>query len=109
SAGRFDLPGAVTATAGVASLVYGLSNAATTPDGVSHWGDTKGARVVGRRRGAARGVRGGGGPEQEPATPTPAPAQPGPGRGISDQLRHRQRADRHAVLPHPVRAGGVGL
>jgi EmrB/QacA subfamily drug resistance transporter len=41
SAGRFDLPGAVTATAGVALLVYGLSNAATTPDGVSHWGDTK--------------------------------------------------------------------
>jgi EmrB/QacA subfamily drug resistance transporter len=40
-AGRVDLPGAVTVTAGVASLVYGLSNAATTPDGVSHWGDTK--------------------------------------------------------------------
>jgi EmrB/QacA subfamily drug resistance transporter len=40
SNGRFDLPGALTATAGVASLVYGLSNAATTPDGVSHWGDT---------------------------------------------------------------------
>jgi EmrB/QacA subfamily drug resistance transporter len=39
--GRFDLPGAVTATAGVAALVYGLSNAATTPDGVSHWGDAK--------------------------------------------------------------------
>jgi EmrB/QacA subfamily drug resistance transporter len=41
SAGRFDLPGAVTVTAGVAALVYGLSNAATTPDGVSHWGDAK--------------------------------------------------------------------
>jgi EmrB/QacA subfamily drug resistance transporter len=40
-AGRFDLPGAVTATAGVAALVYGLSSAATTPDGVSHWGDAK--------------------------------------------------------------------
>jgi EmrB/QacA subfamily drug resistance transporter len=39
--GRFDLPGAITATVGVASLVYGLSNAATTPDGVSHWGDAK--------------------------------------------------------------------
>jgi len=39
--GRFDLPGAITATAGVAALVYGLSNAATTPDGVSHWGDAK--------------------------------------------------------------------
>src|SRR5215831_1401648 len=37
--GRFDLPGALTATAGVALLVYGLSNAATTPDGISHWGD----------------------------------------------------------------------
>jgi EmrB/QacA subfamily drug resistance transporter len=40
-AGRFDLPGAITGTAGVAALVYGLSNAATTPDGVSHWGDAK--------------------------------------------------------------------
>ena len=41
STGRFDLPGALTATAGVVSLVYGLSNAATTQDGVSHWGDAK--------------------------------------------------------------------
>jgi EmrB/QacA subfamily drug resistance transporter len=40
-AGRFDLPGAITATAGIAALVYGLSNAATTPDGVSHWADAK--------------------------------------------------------------------
>ena len=39
--GGCDLPGAVTVTAGVAALVYGLSNAATTPDGVSHWGDAK--------------------------------------------------------------------
>jgi EmrB/QacA subfamily drug resistance transporter len=39
--GRFDLPGAITGTAGVAALVYGLSNAATGSNGVSHWGDTK--------------------------------------------------------------------
>jgi EmrB/QacA subfamily drug resistance transporter len=39
--GRFDLPGAITATAGVTSLVYGLTNAATSQNGVSHWGDTK--------------------------------------------------------------------
>jgi EmrB/QacA subfamily drug resistance transporter len=39
--GRFDLAGAITATAGLALLVYGLSNAATSPNGVSHWGDTK--------------------------------------------------------------------
>jgi EmrB/QacA subfamily drug resistance transporter len=39
--GRFDLPGAITGTLGLAALVYGLSNAATTQNGVSHWGDTK--------------------------------------------------------------------
>ena len=39
--GRFDLPGAITGTLGIAALVYGLSNAATSPDGVSHWGDAK--------------------------------------------------------------------
>ena len=39
--GRFDLPGAITGTLGLASLVYGLSSAATSPNGVSHWGDTK--------------------------------------------------------------------
>ena len=39
--GRFDLPGAITGSLGIASLVYGLSSAATSPNGVSHWGDTK--------------------------------------------------------------------
>ncbi|MGO9163053.1 MAG: MFS transporter [Streptosporangiaceae bacterium] len=39
--GRFDLPGAVTGTLGVAALVYGLTEAATTQNGVSHWGDPK--------------------------------------------------------------------
>jgi len=36
---RLDLPGAVAATAGFALLVYGLTRAATGPDGISHWGD----------------------------------------------------------------------
>jgi EmrB/QacA subfamily drug resistance transporter len=39
--GRFDLSGTITGTGGLACLVYGLSNAATTQNGVSHWGDTK--------------------------------------------------------------------
>ena len=39
--GRFDLPGAITGTGGVALLVYGLSNAGTDQAGVSHWTDTK--------------------------------------------------------------------
>jgi hypothetical protein len=33
--------GAVTGTGGIALLVYGLSKAATGPDGVSHWGDAQ--------------------------------------------------------------------
>src|SRR5499433_2810616 len=37
--GPIDVAGAITGTAGVALLVYGLSKAATGPDGVSHWGD----------------------------------------------------------------------
>jgi EmrB/QacA subfamily drug resistance transporter len=39
--GRFDLPGAITGTAGLAALVYGLSSAAASSNGVSHWGDAK--------------------------------------------------------------------
>ena len=39
--GKFDLPGAITASLGLAALVYGLSEAATTSNGVSHWGDPK--------------------------------------------------------------------
>ena len=39
--GRFDLPGAITGTLGLAALVYGLSSAGTTPDGISHWADTR--------------------------------------------------------------------
>jgi EmrB/QacA subfamily drug resistance transporter len=39
--GTFDLPGAVTGSIGLAALVYGLSSAATSANGVSHWGDTK--------------------------------------------------------------------
>jgi EmrB/QacA subfamily drug resistance transporter len=39
--GRVDVAGAVTGTGGIALLVYGLSKAATGPDGVSHWGDAQ--------------------------------------------------------------------
>jgi EmrB/QacA subfamily drug resistance transporter len=39
--GRFDLPGAITGTGGLVALVCALTNATTTPDGVSHWGDAK--------------------------------------------------------------------
>jgi EmrB/QacA subfamily drug resistance transporter len=47
--GRFDLPGAITGTAGVAAIVYGLSSAAPGTGGTSHWGDRNvaGALAVG--------------------------------------------------------------
>jgi len=37
--GGFDLPGAITGTAGIAAVVYGLSSAVTTASSGSHWGD----------------------------------------------------------------------
>jgi EmrB/QacA subfamily drug resistance transporter len=37
--GRLDIPGVITSTAGLALLVFGLTEAAAGPDGVSHWGD----------------------------------------------------------------------
>jgi len=55
--GRFDLPGAAVGTAGTTALVYGLSNAATGPDGVSHWVMPRSSSCW-RRRGAAGRVRG---------------------------------------------------
>ena len=39
--GRFDLPGAITGTGGVAALVYGLSSATASETGVSHWAEPK--------------------------------------------------------------------
>jgi EmrB/QacA subfamily drug resistance transporter len=36
---RWDLPGAVTGTAGLGLLIYGLTRAATGPDGIAHWSD----------------------------------------------------------------------
>ena len=37
---RWDLPGALTGTAGFALLIHGLTNGATGPDGIAHWADT---------------------------------------------------------------------
>jgi EmrB/QacA subfamily drug resistance transporter len=37
---RWDLPGAMTGTAGFALLIYGLTSGATGPDGIAHWADT---------------------------------------------------------------------
>ncbi len=36
---RLDIPGVLTSTAGLGLLVFGLTNAAAGPDGVSHWRD----------------------------------------------------------------------
>ena len=58
--GNLDLPGAITGSAGLGALVYGLFEAATTftnGQAISHWGKRQGHRVAGSGRGIARGVR----------------------------------------------------
>ena len=108
-AGQFDLPGAITGTLGLAALVYGLSNAATSQNGVSHWGDTKvivslvASVVLLVAFGVHRGA------QQARAGADAGAAQPGPDRRLPDQLVRGHRAVRHVLLPHPVRAGRVGV
>ena len=107
--GQFDLPGAITGSLGLALLVYGLSEAATSQNGVSHWGDTKVivslvAAVVLLVAFGFIEVR-----SKSRAGADPGAAQPGPDRRLPDQLVHRHRAVRHVLLPHPVRADRMGV
>ena len=106
--GRFDLPGAFTGTLGVASLVYGLSSAATSQNGVSHWGDTKVIASLTAPPCCCR-VRGDRGPQHARAAPDPGAAQPGPDRVLPDQPVRRRRAVRHVLLPPDLCAERVGL
>ena len=106
---RWDVPGAITGTAGFALLIYGLTRGATGPDGVSHWGDAAtiatlaGAAaalglfvlVEARSRAAAAATVDLRGPQ--PGWRLPDPAVPG-----LDILRH-------VLLPDPVHAGRLGL
>ena len=93
--GRLDLPGTLTGTAGVAALVYGLSNAATSPDGTSHWGDAKVVVGAGGVGGAAGGVRGDRVAQPPCAAAGATAAQPGPGRRVPDDAG-RGDGDRRA-------------
>ena len=107
--GRFDLPGAITGTGGVAALVYGLSNAATSPDGTSHWGDAKvvAALTAGVVLLAAFAVH----RDAQPpcAAAGAAAAQPGPSRREPHDAGRGDHRLRRVLLPDPVRAGRMGL
>ena len=107
--GRFDLPGALTGTAGIAALVYGLVTAATSPNGVSHWGDAKVDRLAGRRRGAARRVRGDRDPQPARPAAGAAAARPQPHRRLPELRRRGHLHLRHVLLPHRVHAGRLGI
>ena len=105
--GKFDLPGAITGTVGLAALVYGLSSAATSPNGQSHWGDPKVivslvAAVVFLVSFVADRVA-----QQARADAAAHLQQPGPHRRVRHHAVHRHRAVRHVLLPdhlHPERA-----
>ena len=107
--GRFDLPGAITCTAGLAALVYGLSNAATTPDGVSHWGDIK---VVASLAAAAVLLVGFVLIETRSKhallPPRLLASRDRTGANLIDAVR-RHGAVRHVLLPDHLRADRLGL
>ena len=107
--GAFDLPGAITGSLGLASLVYGLSSAATSPNGVSHWGDTKVIVSLVAAVVLLVDVRLHRGPQQARAGPDAGAAQPGQDRVLPDHAVRRHRAVRHVLLPHALRAGRVGV
>ena len=77
---------------GLAALVYGLSNAATSENGVSHWGDTKVvaslvAAVVLLAAFAVIEAR-----SQHALLPVAGAAQPGPVRRLPDHAVRGHRA-----------------
>ena len=102
--GRIDVAGAITGTGGIALLVYGLSKAATGPDGVSHWGDAQVLAslaasvlllvsfVLIERR------------SSRPLLPLRVLRRPQQVGFLPDHVVHRHRAFRLVLLPHPVHA-----
>ena len=107
--GRFDLPGAITGTAGVTALVYGLISAATSPDGVSHWGD---AKVIASLAAAAVLLAAFAVIEtRSPLRPAAgaAAARPEPHRRLPELRRGGHLRLRHVLLPHRVHAGRLGI
>ena len=102
--GRLDLPGALSVTLGMASLVYGLSRAAT-----AGWSDDFTVVALAAGGGAARHVRGH--REQEPPRAHAAAHLLGsqPGRLLRDHAVPGGGDVRHVLLHHPVRAERPGL
>ena len=93
----------------MAALVYGLSNAATSPDGTSHWGDARvmaalAAGVVLLAAFAVIETR-----SRHALAAAAAAAQPRPGRREPRDAGRGDRRLRRVLLRHPVRAGRVGL
>ena len=107
--GNFDLPGAVTASLGLAALVYGLSSAATTSNGVSHWGDTKVIASLVAAVVLLGGLRGHRGARQPPAASRAGAAQPGPFRRLPDRAVRGHGAVRDVLLPDALPAGRLGV
>src|SRR6185437_15586834 len=105
--GAFDLPGAITGSLGLASLVYGLERR-DQPERCLALGRHQGDRVAGGLGRAAGGVRVHRGPQQACAGPDAGAAQPQPDRGLPDHAVRGHRAVRHVLLPHHLRAERLG-
>ena len=107
--GGFDIPGAITSTLGLAALVYGLSSAATSANGVSHWGDTKVivslvAAVVLLARLPHHRVA-----QQARADAAADLQEPQPVRRLPDHALRRHGDVRDVLLPDHLRADRLGV
>ena len=107
--GRLDIPGVITSTAGLALLVYGLTEAAAGQDGVSHWGDTgviaalaaSAILLVGFVFIETRSTH--------PELPLHLLQSRRPLRRVHHDAVDRHGDVRGVLLPHPLHADGPGL
>ena len=106
---RWDLPGAITGTAGFALLIYGLTRGATGPDGISHWADTGTILALAGAAAAISRVRGHRGTVPPAAAALADLRQPEPDRRLPDPALPGLDILRHVLLPHPVHPGRVGV
>ena len=107
--GRFDLSGVITATLGLACLVYGLSSAAMTTDGVSALGRRQGGGHARGRSRPAGGVRGHRGAQQAGAGAAADLPRPQPVGCLPRDAVPRHGHVRPLLLPDPVHGGRLGV
>jgi Major Facilitator Superfamily len=100
----FDLPGAVTVTAGLSALVYGLVRTSSVG-----WSSPQTVGALGRRCPFARRIRRDRATLERPPRPVRVLPQPRRPRRERDHVGHGSRRHRPVLLPLALPAGGARL